>query len=166
MISIPGLKKIKDVAFLRLVLSDSNVNVLSRNVYWLATSNDKLEWNRSSWFSTPVSEWADFTALQNMKTASVSATATSASSTSMKVTLNNKSSVPAFFVRLNLLDGQGEDVTPVVWSDNYVTLWPKEKLELGVEWDSVAKGVQVEVCLLYTSPSPRDGLLSRMPSSA
>ena len=26
--------------------------------------------------------------------------------------------------------------------------------------------VQVEGCLLYTSPSPRDGLLSRMPSSA
>ena len=24
----------------------------------------------------------------------------------------------------------------------------------------------VQVCLLYTSPSPRDGLLSRMPSSA
>ena len=25
---------------------------------------------------------------------------------------------------------------------------------------------QIEACLLYTSPSPRDGLLSRMPSSA
>ena len=25
---------------------------------------------------------------------------------------------------------------------------------------------QPELCLLYTSPSPRDGLLSRMPSSA
>ena len=25
---------------------------------------------------------------------------------------------------------------------------------------------QVHICLLYTSPSPRDGLLSRMPSSA
>ena len=25
---------------------------------------------------------------------------------------------------------------------------------------------RIEVCLLYTSPSPRDGLLSRMPSSA
>ena len=24
----------------------------------------------------------------------------------------------------------------------------------------------IELCLLYTSPSPRDGLLSRMPSSA
>ena len=25
---------------------------------------------------------------------------------------------------------------------------------------------QIKTCLLYTSPSPRDGLLSRMPSSA
>ena len=29
-----------------------------------------------------------------------------------------------------------------------------------------AKAYGVEACLLYTSPSPRDGLLSRMPSSA
>ena len=26
--------------------------------------------------------------------------------------------------------------------------------------------IPINVCLLYTSPSPRDGLLSRMPSSA
>ena len=26
--------------------------------------------------------------------------------------------------------------------------------------------VQLEICLLYTSPSPRDATLSRMPSSA
>ena len=31
---------------------------------------------------------------------------------------------------------------------------------------SVADRAGVEICLLYTSPSPRDGLLSRMPSSA
>ena len=29
-----------------------------------------------------------------------------------------------------------------------------------------APGVETTTCLLYTSPSPRDGLLSRMPSSA
>ena len=28
------------------------------------------------------------------------------------------------------------------------------------------KRINVKACLLYTSPSPRDGLLSRMPSSA
>ena len=30
----------------------------------------------------------------------------------------------------------------------------------------ISFGEGVESCLLYTSPSPRDGLLSRMPSSA
>ena len=28
------------------------------------------------------------------------------------------------------------------------------------------RGIHISFCLLYTSPSPRDGLLSRMPSSA
>ena len=32
--------------------------------------------------------------------------------------------------------------------------------------DSLKKIGAIFVCLLYTSPSPRDGLLSRMPSSA
>ena len=32
--------------------------------------------------------------------------------------------------------------------------------------DNASAEVQLGVCLLYTSPSPRDGLLSRMPSSA
>ena len=31
---------------------------------------------------------------------------------------------------------------------------------------SISKFNQYITCLLYTSPSPRDGLLSRMPSSA
>ena len=39
-----------------------------------------------------------------------------------------------------------------------------------IEADSALRAVVItgngEVCLLYTSPSPRDGLLSRMPSSA
>ena len=32
--------------------------------------------------------------------------------------------------------------------------------------DELEKAAPVYACLLYTSPSPRDGLLSRMPSSA
>ena len=34
---------------------------------------------------------------------------------------------------------------------------------LGLDYD---EGPFYQTCLLYTSPSPRDGLLSRMPSSA
>ena len=32
--------------------------------------------------------------------------------------------------------------------------------------DYYERWIPVDACLLYTSPSPRDGLLSRMPSSA
>ena len=31
---------------------------------------------------------------------------------------------------------------------------------------ALPQGYDTQLCLLYTSPSPRDGLLSRMPSSA
>ena len=40
-------------------------------------------------------------------------------------------------------------------------LWPNVWLLMGR-----ADGIPDTGCLLYTSPSPRDGLLSRMPSSA
>ena len=35
-----------------------------------------------------------------------------------------------------------------------------------IEFEGRDLGRMSEACLLYTSPSPRDGLLSRMPSSA
>ena len=41
---------------------------------------------------------------------------------------------------------------------------PGAALEAGVAADQVLD--VAKICLLYTSPSPRDGLLSRMPSSA
>ena len=42
--------------------------------------------------------------------------------------------------------------------NKFVGLWAAELLG--------KSGDDAEACLLYTSPSPRDGLLSRMPSSA
>ena len=40
--------------------------------------------------------------------------------------------------------------------------------ETWAKWESKETGLiaKTYTCLLYTSPSPRDGLLSRMPSSA
>ena len=41
-----------------------------------------------------------------------------------------------------------------------------ESVGKSVEKLSNLNSIEVSFCLLYTSPSPRDGLLSRMPSSA
>ena len=48
------------------------------------------------------------------------------------------------------------DLLPIAWHPNRVYDWCFDEEEKGF----------LEGCLLYTSPSPRDGLLSRMPSSA
>ena len=141
---VSGLDKIKNVAFLRLVLSDDEGAALSRNVYWLTKAIDTLDWKNSTWYYTPVTKFSDFSGLGNMKTATVSLRPTTAyGSSGMTLELENHSAVPAFFVRLNLVDEHGEDVAPVLWSDNYVTLWPHEKLQLQVTSSGAGKKVQV-----------------------
>ena len=40
------------------------------------------------------------------------------------------------------------------------------QFDLFVDWEDNKFKAWSNACLLYTSPSPRDGLLSRMPSSA
>ena len=40
------------------------------------------------------------------------------------------------------------------------------RFDVGGPTPGASASVSIRVCLLYTSPSPRDGLLSRMPSSA
>jgi exo-1,4-beta-D-glucosaminidase len=47
------------------------------------------------------------------------------------VTLENPSKTVAFFVRLKVDKGaKGEEILPVIWEDNYVSLLPGEKREI------------------------------------
>ena len=41
-----------------------------------------------------------------------------------------------------------------------------QMLALELDWNILDSGALYRTCLLYTSPSPRDATLSRMPSSA
>ncbi|KAI1132444.1 family 2 glycoside hydrolase [Nemania abortiva] len=132
------LKSITDVVFLRITLADEKTT-LSRNVYWLSKELDVLDWEDSDWFFTPVTKYANYTALDKLENAKVSvSTQVSESGDHATVVLENKSAVPAFFITLNLVNKAGEDVVPVFWSDNYVTLWPHEKLELEVQGQGAA----------------------------
>ena len=58
---------------------------------------------------------------------------------------------------------------PWVLIASSLSLWLKEEglSRSTIGWAGLIFGVYAfNYCLLYTSPSPRDGLLSRMPSSA
>ena len=53
------------------------------------------------------------------------------------------------------------------WRLSYAELSTLVKKAAGIMREmGVSHGDKFGICLLYTSPSPRDGLLSRMPSSA
>ncbi|KAJ4298805.1 hypothetical protein N0V88_003840 [Collariella sp. IMI 366227] len=99
-------------------------------VYWLAKEVDVLEWEDSTWYYTPVSNYTDYTALGNLELVNVSISAVKRRENEFVITLENQSEVPAFFLRIGLGDGRGNDVLPLIWDDNYITLWPKEKLSM------------------------------------
>lgn len=150
--TVSGIDKIHDVAFLRLVLQDGKgKHDLSRNVYWLSSKVDELDWSSSNWYYTPVTDYADYTKLQHLEPATVKTTVKrlkgpiKADWSTAEVELENRSKVPAVFIRLNAIKADGTELAPVYWSDNYVTLWPKEKLQLLVAFEEDLKECVIEV---------------------
>ena len=58
-----------------------------------------------------------------------------------------------------------EEELNLIESEAHVSMSEEEEEHEPAEYQISMPG-KVNICLLYTSPSPRDGLLSRMPSSA
>ena len=61
--------------------------------------------------------------------------------------------------------GESAEVARVDPAAPFVTVEELLRARLGAAFGGW-RGALESACLLYTSPSPRDGLLSRMPSSA
>ncbi len=130
LLTLPPISGISSTYFLDLRLFSAGGQLVSSNLYWLSNQPDELDWEKSTWYTTPVKTYADFTSLRKMPPARVSASMTIARATTrdeVRVTLTNPGKTIAFFVRLQVMKGRtGEEVLPVLWSDNYVTLLPGE----------------------------------------
>lgn len=50
------------------------------------------------------------------------------------VTVTNTGNVPAVMIRLNLKGDDGEQILPVIYSDNYFHLMPGESRTIDIEW--------------------------------
>src|SRR4029077_17707359 len=66
---IPQIDGLSDPYFPRLLLEDSSGQTLSSNFYWLSTKDDVLDWQKSTWYYTPTSSYADMTQLQKLQPA-------------------------------------------------------------------------------------------------
>lgn len=113
---------------------------VSRNVYWESTQPDVVDW--AATMGNPqatMKQYTDLRALQTLPAASVKYTAhttRTGSTARTTVTICNVARTPtvAFFLRADVRRGNGRggaqsgdnQVLPITWSDNDVTLWPGE----------------------------------------
>ncbi|MFI8228882.1 glycosyl hydrolase 2 galactose-binding domain-containing protein [Streptomyces sp. NPDC085900] len=130
--SVSGLAK---TYLLRLTLTDDSGKEVGRNVYWLSTEPDTLDWAHTDWYYTPTTGYADLKGLASMAQVPVSVTASTVSSagtSTTTVTLRNTGGgrTPSLLTDVHLVDARGRPVLPVRWSDNEVSLWPGESVTL------------------------------------
>jgi exo-1,4-beta-D-glucosaminidase len=130
--------------FLVLRLEDSAGKLVGSNFYWLSAKPETLDWGKSNWYTTPTSSFADFTALSTLPKLKLKYTTRAEHKGEESVThvsLENPGKALAFFVRLKVTKGaKGEEVLPVVWEDNYISLLPGEKRELSATYRTSALG--------------------------
>ena len=106
-----------NVYFIRLWLNDAEGRTLSHNFY--VASNDEGN-------------------LQELNTLPQTALRTSVkiTGTHSTVTVTNPSDTPAMMIRLNLKAGDGGQILPVSYSDNYFHLMPGESRTVDVSWNA------------------------------
>ncbi|MGC8653732.1 MAG: glycosyl hydrolase 2 galactose-binding domain-containing protein [Candidatus Kryptoniota bacterium] len=104
--------------------------VMSTNFYALSTSNDTLNWSKSTWYVTPEKSYANLKMLNELPqvTLEVKHQFVHAGKKSfIKVELHNPSNHLAFMVYLEVKNLTTKDpVLPIFWSENYVSLLPGE----------------------------------------
>jgi exo-1,4-beta-D-glucosaminidase len=133
---VPPLTGLSRTYFIELELASAKGKSISRNVYWLATQTDELDWAHSNWYLTPVTRYADLTSLQSLPSATSEVRATMRQEaadviTTVTLTVPPSSRAVALFQHVTIKRSTGgELMLPVLWSDNDVTLWPGESLTL------------------------------------
>ncbi|MDP9267967.1 MAG: beta galactosidase jelly roll domain-containing protein [Acidobacteriota bacterium] len=142
--AVGELTGLSSTYFLVLNVDEPTGKHASSNLYWLSTAPEKVAWEKSTWWYSPTSSFADFTALNKLPKARVSyrtASDLQAGKMRTRVTVKNDSPAIAFFVRLKVNQGaNGAEVLPSYWDDNYFSLLPGEEREITSTYDAAALG--------------------------
>jgi exo-1,4-beta-D-glucosaminidase len=137
---LPKAEGLTMTFFVKLEMFDPAGKLVSDNFYWLSAKEDTLDWKkRQDTVYTPQAEFADLSELETLPEAVVSVERVferHEHSAVVVVTLKNRSDAVAFMTHLRLTDNKGNEVVPVFWNDNYVSLLPHEEREIWATYDT------------------------------
>jgi exo-1,4-beta-D-glucosaminidase len=138
---LPKVDGLSKTYFVRLQLHDSAGKPLSDNFYWLSTKPDVMDWeNKQDTVYTPQAEFGDLSGLNTLPQVRLEVTSAKVeqgSKAGTRVSVRNPSGSVAFMVHLRFTKGKGgEDLTPILWSDNYFSLLPGEDKEVTASYES------------------------------
>jgi exo-1,4-beta-D-glucosaminidase len=134
--------------FLDLRLTLQSGEPVGTNFYWLPEKLDVLDYEKASWLYAPIRDYADLMALRHLAPTQLSVRAHAGrDSDALRVELRNPTDRLAFFVELRLCDRDGEELLPVLWSDNYVSLLPGDVcvLKASLPLQELPSDVRLEV---------------------
>jgi len=120
--------------FLHLELRDAGGRVVSNNFYWLPAKLAQLDWNKTTYVNTPAVSYADMRDLASLPRASIEWSAREGKERGeVVVDLRNNGSSVAFFMHLRAVKtGTDEEIVPIFWNDNFISLMPRDSRTLHV----------------------------------
>jgi exo-1,4-beta-D-glucosaminidase len=153
---VPVASQSSAVSFLDLELTDSSGKPVSSNFYWLTPTPDVMGQPNPStaWYIEPIATYADFTALATLPQVTLTGSANTPNAGTTTVTLQNSSPNLAFFARLQVVSASGDEILPVLWDDNYVSILPGASKTLTAKYDagSASGAVTVKVSGVNVAP--------------
>jgi exo-1,4-beta-D-glucosaminidase len=141
-LTLPAIAGLSSAYFIELDLASSDGKPVSRNVYWLSTRADTLDWAKSNWYLTPLTQYADLTALTSLPAATSEVHVTTRREgkdnvTTVTLSVPASSKAVALFQHVSIRRGaKGDLALPILWNDNDVTLWPGESMVLTARYAS------------------------------
>jgi exo-1,4-beta-D-glucosaminidase len=142
--ALPQIAGLSGVYFLRLELKDSKQKTKSINWYWLSQKQDELSWKKSKWFYTPQSNFTDFTTLKDLPVTTLDVNYSKDKKENKiihTITITNTGKTVAFFVHVRVLkEKNADDILPVIFSDNYISLAPGESRTIECSYENKDAG--------------------------
>jgi len=144
--TVPRIPNLDSTYLVRAALMNATDKVLVESVYWGSATDDDLgDSKNDEQFTTKLATWADMSALNTMPRSDLDVSRQLSEANGeehVAVTLSNSGNHIAFFVRAEVTQGaDGEEILPVTYNDNYITVFPHEVRTIEASFSQLLPGI-------------------------